>query len=172
MLVLANAEADGGASVCLEEAEDKQIPTTRYMVTVKFAKASAADNAFAAPEFMDELGRFPRNGTTVHIPYMTIFDGYNQRLVLSNRGTKDASYEITFRPEEGVMATAMDMAMGTLMAGATVTMKAADLVMLEGGSRTAATIDVVARPDDIDVTSVIVNKDGGGTDTVVHHSMI
>ena len=164
-----NAVATGGASVCLLEADDKQIPAAPYMVTVKFAKAAAA-NAFGAPEFMDELGRFSRNGTTVHIPYMTTYEGYNQRLVLSNRGTTDAAYDIEFRPEEGVMATEKDMAMGTLMAGATVTMRATDLVMLEGGSRTAATINLVAEPENIDVTSVIVNKMSQDTDTVVHHS--
>ena len=170
MLAVTAAEsAPGGASVCLLEADDKQIPAAPYMVTVKFAKVAAA-NAFGAPEFMDELGRFRRNGTTAHIPYMTTYDGYNQRLVLSNRGTTDATYEIEFRPEEGVMATAMDMAMGTLMAGTTVTMKATDLVMLEGGSRTAATINLVAEPENIDVTSVTVNLETRGTDTVVHHS--
>ncbi len=168
-LTVSEAEAAGGASVCLLEEADMEIPSAPYMVTVKFAKAAAA-NAFAAPEFMGELGRFPRNGTTVHIPYMTTYEGYNQRLVLSNRGTTDAAYEIEFRPEEGVMATGTDMAMGTLMAGATVTMKAADLVMLTGGSRTAATINLVAEPMNIDVTSVTVNMETRGTDTVVHHS--
>ena len=169
MLALDTAVAAGGASICLEETADKQIPTAPYMVTAKFAKAADA-NAFAAPEFMGELGRFTRNGTTVHIPYMTTYDGYNQRLVLSNRGTTNAAYEIMFRPEDGVMASPKDMAMGTLMAGSTMTMKATDLVMLEGGSRTAATINLVAEPGNIDVTSVIVNKMSKDTDTVVHHS--
>ena len=169
MLTLSEAQAPAGASVCLEEEEDMEIPSDPYMVTVKFAKAAAA-NAMAAPEFMGELGRFPRNGTTVHIPYMTTYEGYNQRLVLSNRGTMDAAYEIEFRPEDGVTATGTDMAMGTLMGGSTVTMKATDLVMLEGGSRTAATISLVAEPMNIDVTSVIVNKESQDTDTVVHHS--
>ena len=45
-----------------------------------------------------------------------------------------------------------------------------DLVDLSGGSRTAATIDLVANSSDIDVTSVTVNIETRGTDTVVHHS--
>ena len=117
------------------------------------------------------LGMITRNGTTVHIPYMTTYEGYNQRLVLSNRGSADAAYEIEFRPEEGTTATPMEMATGTLMGNTTVTMKATDLVMLEDGSRTAATIILEAQPTNIDVTSVIVNKASQDTDTVVHHSL-
>lgn len=168
-LTLATAVAAGGTSVCLLETEDKQIPATPYMVTVKFAKA-APTNPFGAPDFMDELGRFTRNGTTVQIPYMTTYAGYNQRIVLSNRGTTDATYVISFRPEMGVTAMAKDMATGTLMAGSTVTYKSTDLVMLEGGARTAATINLVAEPQNIDVTTVTVNMETRGTDTVVHHS--
>ena len=116
------------------------------------------------------LGEIARDGTTVHIPYMTTYDGYNQRLVLSNRGNADAPYEIEFRPEEGTTATVLEDANGTLMANTTVTMKATDLVELEPGTRTAATIILEAQPGKIDVTSVIVNKESQDTDTVVHHS--
>ena len=75
-----------------------------------------------------------------------------------------------FRPEMGVTATAGDMATGTLMPMSTVTLRAMDVVMLEGGSRTAATVTMVAAQEMIDVTSVTVNRETRGTDTVVHHS--
>jgi hypothetical protein len=157
--------------LCVSVAEDNMMRITdaAFTATVKYAAVENA--AFPRMEMTETVGMIDRNGTTVHIPYMTTFDGYNQRIVLSNRSSTEALYEISFRPEMGVTATPTDMATGTLMGNSTVTYKATDLVMLEGGSRTAATIDVVARPDDIDVSSVIVNKDGGGTDTVVHHSM-
>ena len=51
------------------------------------------------------LGSITRDGTTVHIPYLTTFADYNQRIVVSNRGANEADYWITFRPEDGVMAT-------------------------------------------------------------------
>ena len=31
------------------------------------------------------LGEINRDGTTAHIPYLTTYEGYNQRIVLSNR---------------------------------------------------------------------------------------
>ena len=117
-----------------------------------------------------KLGMVTRNGTTAHIPYMTTYEGYNQRIVMSNRGSTDAVYEFEFRPEEGVTATAGMYAMGTLKANSTITMPAADVVTLDGGARTAATIIVEAESVHIDVASVIVNRESRDTDTVVHHS--
>ena len=58
-----------------------------------------------------------------------------------------------------------------LNAGQTLTMRSADVVELTGGSRTAATVMIEARPENIDVTSVTVNKESQDSDTVVHHSM-
>ena len=123
----------------------------------------ALDNAASGPMGMQRmLGEINRDGTTAHIPYMTTYEGYNQRIVLSNRSSAAADYEMVFRPEDGVTATATDMATGTLMGNSTVTMKATDLVMLEGGSRTAATIIVEGMRSNIDVTSVTVNRETGG----------
>ena len=136
------------------------------------ASYKALDSAAMGPMGLERtLGEINRDGTTVHIPYMTTYEGYNQRIVMSNRSNADAKYEITFRPEEGVMASGTDMATGMLMANSTVTMSAMDLVELSGGSRTAATIIVEAKSTSIDVTSVTVNKESRDTDTVVHPSM-
>ena len=38
----------------------------------------------------------------MHIPFLTTWADYNQRIVVSNRGANPASYWITFRPEDGV----------------------------------------------------------------------
>ena len=169
-----DTQPDGSAAVMhylcvmVSDGNMMRITDAPFTATVKYA---AVDNAaFPRMEMTETVGMIDRNGTTVHIPYMTTYDGYNQRIVLSNRSSTEVLYEISFRPEMGVTATPTDMAMGTLMGNSTMTYKATDLVMLEGGARTAATIDLVARPDDIDVTSVIVNKESQDTDTVVHHS--
>ena len=53
----------------------------------------------------------------------------------------------------------------------TMTIPSTDIVMLSGGSRTAATIVVEGLSGNIDVTSVTVNRETRDTDTVVHHSM-
>ena len=168
-----DTQPDGTANVdwylCLmvDEDNDMPLPEGAFTATVEYA---AIANGMGREDQTVTIGSIGRDGTTVHIPYLTTYEGYNQRIVLSNRGSADAMYTIMFRPEMGVTATAMDMAMGTLMAGATMTMRATDLVMLEGGSRTAATINLVANPGNIDVSSVIVNKESRDTDTVVHHS--
>ena len=168
-----NAQPDGTAAVmhylCVTVSDDNTMRITDAPFTATVKYTAVADAAFPRMEMTEEIGMIDRNGTTVHIPYMTTFDGYNQRILLSNRSSTEAPYEFSFRPEMGVTATPTDMAKGMLMGNSTVTYRAADLVMLEGGSRTAATIDVVARPVDIDVTSVTVNKESRDTDTVVHN---
>ena len=64
-----------------------------------------------------------RDGTTAHIPYLSTYEGYNHRITLSNRGSQDADYEFTFRPEEGVTAMPGMYAEGTLTAGETMILK-------------------------------------------------
>ena len=156
-----------------DDTDDKDAPripdTDAYTAMGSY---KALTNAASGPTGMERmLGEINRDGTTAHIPYLTTYEGYNQRIVLSNRSSSPADYEMEFRPEAGVTATATDMATGTLMGNTTVTMKATDLVTLEGGSRTAATIILEGLPANIDVTSVTVNAETRGTDTVVHHSM-
>ena len=151
------------------EDEDLRIPDAGpYMASASYK--ALANKAFDPMGEDQALGSITRDGTTVHLPYVTTFEGYNQRIVLSNRGTIDAAYQIEFRPEEGVTATAGMRATGTLKGKSTVTMPAVDVVSLDGGKRTAATIILEAQPKYIDVTSVTVNKESRDTDTVVHHS--
>ena len=147
--------------------EADTIPTTaHYMVTTEYAAGTELAGWLPNPGKY-ALGRITHDGTTVHIPYLTTWEGYNQRIVVSNRGTNSADYEITFRPEEGVTATPNDMyAMGTLDGGSTIVLKATDVVTLEGGSRTAATFVAEAQSTQIDVATVMVNLMSGSTDTV------
>ena len=154
----------------VDEKNTMPIPNTDFTATVKYMKLANA--MFPRADQTVTIGSIERTGTTVHIPYLTTYMGYNQRIVLSNRGSADAGYMIMFRPEAGVMATAGDAAEGMLPPMSTMTLRAQDVVELEGGSRTAATITVVANPKMIDVTSVIVNTESRDTDTVVHHSMM
>ena len=158
-----NANVDWFLCLMVGEDNDMPLPEGAFTATVEYA---ANANALGREDQTVTIGSIGRNGTTVHIPYLTTYEGYNQRIVLSNRGTEEAGYTISFRPEASVTATAKAAAMGTLMANSTMTVKATDLVELSGGARTAATIDLVANSRDIDVTSVTVNKETGGTDTV------
>jgi hypothetical protein len=157
-------------TVSPESIGENGIPDTEHFMAM--FGFTGLDNAVYEPEAMTRsLRRIRRDGTTVHIPYLTTYEGYNQRIVLSNRGTRDAIYRIMFRTEDGVTADPMMTEDMTLGAGTTVTMRAENLVELTGGSRTAATIMLEARPETVDVTSVIVNMNSQDTDTVVHHSL-
>ena len=140
--------------------------TAPYMVTTKYA--GGIENAgWPANDGEHALGRITRDGTTVHIPFLTTWADYNQRIVVSNRSANEVPYWITFRPEEGVTATPNDMyAMGTLDGNSTIVLRAMDVVTLEGRTRTAATFVAEAQRTQIDVATVIVNMMTGSTDTV------
>ena len=153
--------------ISVHEGDDAAaIPATApYMVTTEYAPGTT--NAGWPPDPGEySLGKITRDGTTVYIPYLTTWENYNQRIVVSNRGTNPADYEITFRPEDDVMATPGMYAMGTLEANSTVVLRAMDVVTLEGGTRTAATLVAEAQSSQIDVATVMVNLTNGSTDTV------
>ena len=145
-----------------EDMKSMVIPTTdAYVAMVNVAPALAANAFLGARVTQLELGRILRDGTTAHIPYLSTYEGYNHRITLSNRGSREADYEFTFRPEEGVTATPGMYAEGTLAAGETMILKAVDVVSLSGGKRTAATVTVVASPSQIDVSTTLVNRATG-----------
>jgi hypothetical protein len=107
------------------------------------------------------------NGTTVQLPYLTTFADYNQRLVIVNRGTSDATYSVTFTSEATATATAGTAATGTVAAGTTSSIKVSDIVTMTGLTRTAATIVIVAPTANLSVATNQVNLSDGSTDTVV-----
>ena len=143
--------------------------TDPYMVTTEYA-AGTTDAGWPPNDGEHALGSITRDGTTVHIPYLTTFADYNQRIVISNRSANEAPYWITFRPEDGVMATPGMYATGTLDGNSTMVLRAMDVVTLEGRNRTAATFVAEAKSTQIDVATVIVNMMTGSTDTVNYDS--
>ena len=146
------------------------IPATDpYIVTTEYA-GGTMDAGWPADDGEHSLGSITRDGTTVHIPYLTTWADYNQRIVVSNRSANEASYWITFRTEDGVMATPGMDAMGTLAPKSTIVLRAMDVVTLEGRSRTAATFVAEAKSTQVDVATVIVNMMTGSTDTVNYDS--
>ena len=142
------------------------IPATDpYMVTTEYAEGTMG--AGWPPNAGEHaLGSITRDGTTVHIPYLTTWADYNQRIVVSNRSANEAPYWITFRPEEGVVATPGMYATGMLAGNSTMMLRAMDVVTLDGRTRTAATFVAEAQSSQIDVATVIVNMMTGSTDTV------
>jgi len=140
------------------------VPESPYSASVTYTPVANA--AFPATTASAELGEVDHNGTTVQIPYLTTFSGYNQRLVVVNRGANDVSYSISFTAEDGVTAVAGTAANGTLGANSTSIINASDIVTLTGKTRTAATLTVVSPQASIDVATTQVNLADSGTDTV------
>jgi hypothetical protein len=147
-----------------------QISESDYDATVSFNSTASATLSNITGSF----GSITRNGTNVDIPYITTFDGYNQRLVMVNRSTQDAAYTVTFTPEGAVgtpaspvTATALAKATGTVPANETLIIKMTEVVTLTGGTRTAGHVSIVAEPSAIDVATTQVTLADQSTDTVV-----
>ncbi|QEY17330.1 hypothetical protein D0C16_15890 [Cellvibrio sp. KY-GH-1] len=139
--------------------------------TLTFTPTNIASAAYGAASASGSIGSILRNGATAQVPYLTTNAGLNQKLVLVNRGSNDTTYSITFTPEAGVTAAAGTKATGTLAKGKTLVLKAADVVTLTGGTRTAATIVALAPASVIDAATQTVVTDTtsvsyGSNDTV------
>jgi hypothetical protein len=113
------------------------------------------------------LGSVGYDTTTIEVPYITTYEGYNQRIFIDNRSTAGAFYTTTFTTEDGVTATAGAGATGTLAAGEIATVKISDLVSFTGGTRGMATMEIEATTGNIKVTTQIVDLGTGMTDTIV-----
>ena len=154
--------------ICIHVDGDTVIPVTdAYTATTSYESLASA--AFPPRGQTLTLGGVGRAGVNVYIPYLTTASGYNQRLVIRNRGSSAVRYSMTFQPEDGITASAGEMASGTLQPGTTMlSVKNDDVVTLTGGSRTAATLNLETLGTSVDVATVQVNLSDGSTDTVTY----
>ena len=166
------AAAEGVTSLCVAvpASNTAEIPEGEYTVEVDY---EAYTNRAYPPIDLAEtsIGRIRRDGTRVQIPFLTTYTGYTQRVVIVNRNTKPVAYTFSFVAEDGVTATPGEAAEGTVPAQEKVVLRAADIVSLEGKTRTAATLDVVASNGTVDVATTTINMEDKGTDTVVFESL-
>ena len=147
------------------------IPATAPYIV---AKTIVLHENFSASKFPPApapapLGAIMRNGTTVHIPYITQFASYNQRIVIVNRGA-EADYTFSFMTEDEVTATRGANAEGTLAANSTtfLSLRFGDVLTIEGPfNRASATLIVESEPTYIDVVVSQTNANGS-TDTVLY----
>ena len=133
--------------------------------------AKITDGAFDPAPMKQTLGTITRDGTTVHLPYLTTNAKFNQRLYIVNRGAADAAYEMDF-PE---VDTAGALASGTLEANSRTILSVggttpgdALVTIGGGGGSTSGSLIVEAQPTMIDVATVQVNRELGTTDTVIY----
>ena len=158
--------------ICIEADDDATIPvvTSNYTASVSLVPIEDAAYPVTPTSEVLTLGAVGRGGTDVHIPYLTTFGSYNQRIVMTNRTANPVGYSMSFDTEAGVTASAGDGATGTLPADSVTVVRARDAVTIEGGSRVAASVNIQAPPTEIEVATVQVNTSNGSTDTVVYRA--
>lgn len=148
---------------------ESAIPASSYTASV----ALTPKNSDAAPiaGITDAAaGMIVTNGTMVHLGYLTGHDGYNQRVIIANRGTVDARYVVSnILTEDGTEATGGKMATGMVSGGSQMVIKTNDLISFDSGmTRASATISLTAPKAAISVSTTIVNLGDGSTDTTSH----
>ena len=151
-------------TICVRTDGETAIPESTYRVATSYVGGTNA--TYSPMGGTHTLGRIARDGTNVHIPYLTTFGSYNQRIVMRNRGTRAAGYTMSFVAEDGTTYVAGSGATGMLPAGSLTVVRARDAVTISGGSRVAASINIESSPGTVDVATVQVNTSTGSTDTV------
>ena len=150
------------------------IPAGSYAATIALSPANS-DAAPVAGVSAAAAGTIVTNGTMVHLGYLTGFDGYNQRVIIANRGAVDADYVLgNIIHEDGTEANAGSMATGTVAASSTAVIRVAEgdlpgLISFDSGrARASATLSLTAPTSAISVSTTIVNISDGSTDTSAH----
>ena len=106
------------------------------------------------------VGAIDRDGTTVHLPYVTTNPFVDQRLVFVNRGADDVSVWIedsSFNLEEGTTLAMNGLGddAGKMVPGnGRLVVVVKEYVEFDGQDRGAAAVNVAAPTRDIDVMSI------------------
>ena len=148
-----------------------RIPRTDNYMAMLMAEGTEAAKAGKPISASGTLGKIERDGTIVHLPYLTTSGKYKQRLVIVNRNKDRVAYTIEYTDEEGNTSTPRPGQAGGFVSGDQATsMKVADMVEIIGtkGSRTSATLTLESIPEMIDVATTLINVMEGTTDTVVY----
>ena len=155
-----------------------QIPIGVYQATVAVAPVHGGDDAVST----GVVGDIRRSGARVEIAYLTVSQGYDERLVIVNRSRLPVRYVFTsFQPETGATAkltpeAATREAGGSNVVGARsqvtlpthATLAIARSAATTATPMTAATLSLNAHHKDIDVVTIRTNSADGSTDTTVY----
>lgn len=166
--------AIGERTLCVtaREASDSisasRIPEATYLATVEFSDAREY-HLLPGSAVHANFGRIKRNGTTVQL-LLNTHENYNDRIIIVNRANIPANYDLTFHAAEGVRAIPGAMASGTLAEKTTTLLRARDVVTLNGGTLTAATLSIVLSPDKVDVMTQRVNLIDSSIDAIHYPS--
>jgi hypothetical protein len=171
--VLVNGNTDP-----IPEIGDPDMPG-EYTLTVTPVLADADNRPYPSGAIgagATAVGAIDRNGTTVHVPYLSTHMAYNQRLVLVNRGADSALFWIeddSFNLEEGTMLMKNNLSPDnarTIPGDGRLVIRVQDNIGFndDGMTRGAATVNVAAPTRDIDVMTIQVHPGTGQIDTTVY----
>ena len=121
------------------------------------------------PAKTGNAGAIDRNGTTLNITYLSVHPAYSQRLVVVNRGTREAEFWMDeFQTEAGTMV--MNEIRGTVAPKSRMVIRVQDaLEVNEGGmTRASGTLNLTAPNRNIDVMTLQVHPGTGQIDTTVY----
>ncbi len=170
-----NMIVDAGICVRLTKRGDPAVqapvPTSTFKAKMDFAASTTAGAGIVADSVTGDAGVIKRDGTVVHIPFLTVADGYEHRLVIVNRNPKDVKYTVTFTDQAGGTSTPGDMAKGSAAANAMTTIDAADLVTVADSSATSATVTIVSDPSKVDIATALKTTGSGSYDTVLYKAV-
>lgn len=137
-----------------------------YKITVTPMNGTTKSSMVA----MDQNGgSITRNGTTVNITYLSAHPAYNQRLVIVNRGTREAEFWMDeFQTESDTMV--MSELRGEVGPKSRMVIRVQDELMVnEGGmSRASGTLNLTAPESDIDIMTLQVHPGTGQIDTTIY----
>ena len=114
------------------------------------------------------VGTVWRDGTTVHIPFLSLSAGYDQELIVFNRHRRLVDYVLVMHSDTDEAARP-SVASGKLASSGPTRIRVEDIPRDAGVERASATLAIVSFPNMIEVTSTTANPVDGSTDTVVLH---
>ena len=148
--------------------DDRMLGGYKMTVTPMSGPRTARANGPAAS---GPAGSIERNGTTVNISYLSVHPAYNQRLVIVNRGSRDAEFWMDdFQTEEGTEISG-DIR-GTVAAGSRMVIRVQDELTVDMGQlRASGTINLTARSGAVDIMTIQENIGTGQLDTTMYDPM-
>ena len=162
-----------------QESNTNPIPPGDYIGRVSIRSRNSPASAGSVQLRVGTVGKIVRNGTSVNLPFLTVSEKYNQRLVIVNRGSQPAFFGLDgFATEAGTTAdlsaaakAAQEEGLNVVPPGESLVLRVSELLTIEGDrSRASAVLHVNAVPGNIQVATTLITLSDRSTDTVVYPS--
>ncbi len=162
--------AVGTWHLCATVPDDSReiIPEGDYYLTVTLAAADPRRPFLPEGLKLERVGTIWRDGTTVHVPYLTASSRYEQELVIVNRHRRKVDYVLHVHPH-GSGKAEPSLIRGRAAGRAPTVIDFSEMTTLSGTQHASATLALVSFPDKLDIATRLRNLLDGSTDTVILH---